>query len=168
MSTETNNLLIAALSAGPVGVGDPIGALNGANLLRAVRQDGVIVKPDVPLTPVDSSYSNMAHGVDAPQIASTYSDFGGLRTNYCFRLCAGNEYAGRRSARPILAWTSRAYLYDYFGGSGQVVSPSDVLTKPITGDALYLVAGADRSFGYGGAGRCRSVRPHGKEARTGA
>ena len=49
MSTETPNLLLATLSAGPVGVGDPVGAMNTANLLRTVRPDGVIVKPDVPL-----------------------------------------------------------------------------------------------------------------------
>src|SRR5207237_6259761 len=31
------------------------------------------------------------------------------------------------------------YLYDYFAGKGEVVSPSDTLKKPIVGDALYLV-----------------------------
>jgi len=41
LSTEADNLLVATLSAGPVGVGDPIGFLNAANLRRAARQDGV-------------------------------------------------------------------------------------------------------------------------------
>jgi hypothetical protein len=139
MSTETNNLLVAALSAGPVGLGDPIGGLNGANLLHAVRKDGVIVKPDVPLTPADSSYSNMAHSVDAPQIATTYTDFGALRTSYWFAYPQGTNTQATFSPAD-LGVNQRAYLYDYFSGSGQVVNPSDVLAKPIAGDALYLVA----------------------------
>jgi hypothetical protein len=58
MSTEPNNLLLATLSAGPVGVGDPIGALSANNLLLAVRADGIIVKPDVPLVPLDQTIIN--------------------------------------------------------------------------------------------------------------
>jgi hypothetical protein len=139
MSAETTNLLLASLSAGPVGLGDPIGALNGANLLRAVRKDGVIVKPDVPLTPADSSYSNMAHGVDAPQIATTYTDFGALRTYYWFAYAQGTNNQAMFSPADF-GMNQRAYLYDYFSGSGQLVNPSDVLAKTIAGDALYLVA----------------------------
>ena len=139
MSAETNNMLVAALSAGPVGLGDPIGALNAANLLRAVRRDGVIVKPDVPLTPADSSYASLAHNVDAPQIATTYSDFGALRTNYWFAYPQGTNRQATFSPAG-LGVNQRAYLYDYFTGSGQVVNPSDVLARPIAGDALYLVA----------------------------
>src|SRR5271170_3749065 len=45
MSTETNNLLMATLSAGMVGVGDATGAENRENLLRVARLDGVLVKP---------------------------------------------------------------------------------------------------------------------------
>ena len=47
-STERDNLLIATLSAGPVGVGDALGQVDAATLLQAVRADGVIVKPDLP------------------------------------------------------------------------------------------------------------------------
>lgn len=138
-STETGNLLLAALSSGPVGLADPIGGLNGANLLHAVRQDGVIVKSDVPLTPVDSSYGSMAHGVDTPQIATTYSDFGALRTYYVFAYAQGNNTQATFSPAS-LGVNQAAYLYDYFGGSGQVVNPSDALAMPIVGDALYLIA----------------------------
>jgi hypothetical protein len=131
-------LLVAALSAGPVGIADPIGALSGANVLRAVRRDGVIVKPDAPLTPVDGSYSNMAHGVDAPQIASSYSDFGALRTYYIFAYAQGSNLQAKFSPSDF-GVNGPMYLYDYFGGTGQVVSPADVIQKTIAGDALYLV-----------------------------
>lgn len=139
LSTETNNLLLAALSAGPVGLGDPIGGLNGANLLHAVRRDGVIVKPDVPMTPADGSYADMAHGVDAPQIATTYTDFGALRTYYWFAYAQGTNTQATFSPAS-LGVNQRAYLYDYFNDSGQVVNASDVLVMPIVGDVLYLVA----------------------------
>src|SRR5437660_1948107 len=82
LSTETSQLLLATLSAGPIGIGDQIGSINVPNLLHTVRRDGVIVKPDVPLTPTEASYSNMAHSTDSPQIAYSWSDFGALRTNY--------------------------------------------------------------------------------------
>src|SRR5260370_14489514 len=67
-STETSQLLLATLSAGPVGVGEPIGAVNGPNLLDAVRLGGVIVKPDVSLTPTDGSYTNIAPSTDTRRL----------------------------------------------------------------------------------------------------
>src|SRR5262249_58479448 len=99
LSSETAHMLLATLSAGPVGVGDAIGGINAANLLRAVRKDGVIVKPDVPLTPIDASYLNMARGTDTPQIAAAYSDFGGARTIYLFGYTQGGNTGGK--GRPL-------------------------------------------------------------------
>ena len=55
MSTERNNLLLATLSAGIVGIGDPLGAEDAANLRRVMRADAVLVKPDAPLVPTDES-----------------------------------------------------------------------------------------------------------------
>jgi len=83
-STDPRNLLLATLSAGPVGVGDPIGAENAGNLAQVARTDGVIVKPDVPLTPTDSMYVADAAGTDAPAVASTYTDHGLLRGAYVY------------------------------------------------------------------------------------
>jgi hypothetical protein len=84
MSTETNNLLIATLSAGMVGIGDAIGAENRENLLQAARPDGVLVKPDEPLIPLDEIYIDEANGKKSPMVAWTYSDHGPLRTAYLF------------------------------------------------------------------------------------
>ena len=133
LSTETSHMLLATLSAGPIGIGDGLGAINAANLLHAVRRDGVIVKPDVPLTPTDASFSNMSHGTDTPQIATTYSDFGGLRTNYLFAYTQGNN------AQVNVSIDRPTYVYDYFAGSGQAADTTDVIQKQITGDSLYLV-----------------------------
>jgi hypothetical protein len=140
LSTETSQILLATLSAGPVGVGDAIGAMSAANLLRAVRRDGVIVKPDVPLTPTDSSYSNMAHSVDTPQVASTYSDFGGSRATYVFAFPKpGGTNTQVRISPTDFGAAAPVYAYDYFGGKGQVLGPADLVQQAITGEALYLI-----------------------------
>src|SRR5947209_2996421 len=47
-SSETANLLLSTLSGSIVGVGDAIGEFDRTNLLRVVRADGVIIKPDDP------------------------------------------------------------------------------------------------------------------------
>ena len=138
-STETTHLLIGTLSAGPVGLGDAVGSFNSANILRAVRKDGIIVKPDVPLTPIDASYLNMARGTDTPQLHATYSDFGALRTYYLFAYQQGSSSTARWNLADFGA-AGPVYLYDYFAGAGQVVHPSDAIEKAITGDALYLIA----------------------------
>jgi hypothetical protein len=84
MSTETNNLLLATLSAGMVGVGDAIGAESKENLQQVARPDGVLVKPDEPLVPLDEVYIAEAGGKKSPMVAWTYSDHGPLRTAYVF------------------------------------------------------------------------------------
>jgi hypothetical protein len=138
MSTETDNLLVATLSAGPIGIGDSSGTISGANLLHAVRRDGVIVKPDAPLTPIDSSFVHVANGTNSPLIAATYSDFGGLRTNYVFAFTKGSQLQASFAPAEI-GITGPSYLYDYFGHAGEVVNPADVVTKKISGDSLFLV-----------------------------
>jgi len=138
LSTETTHMLLAVLSAGPVGVGDAVGQMNAANLLHAVRRDGVIVKPDAALAPIDSSYLNTAKAIDTPQIAATYSDFGGLRTNYVFAYTQGSN--AKVQLRPSdLGVAGTVYAYDYFSGSGQLLNPADLYQSQISGDAMFLV-----------------------------
>ena len=138
LSTETTHTLLATLSAGPVGIGDPVGGIDGANLLHAVRSDGVIVKPDVPLTPIDASYANMAKSADVPQIAAAYTAFGALRTHYVFAFTQGSNTEVR--LRPSDAGANQpVYVYDYFTGAGQPMDAADTIDRQITGDALYLV-----------------------------
>ena len=162
MSTEPGNLLLATLSAGPIGIGDALGSISGANLLHAVRRDGVIVKPDAPLTPIDSSYSHMAHSVDTPQIATSYTEFGGARTQYVFAYTQGSSQQVSVSAAE-LGIAQPAYLYDYFSGTGQVVAPADTVQKTITGEALYLVAAPIGVSGIAMLGDLDQYVPMGKK-----
>jgi hypothetical protein len=52
--------LLAALSTGPVGIGDRIGRADRALVLRTCREDGVLVKPDAPLAALDRCFER--HG----------------------------------------------------------------------------------------------------------
>jgi hypothetical protein len=113
--------------------------MNTANLLRAVRADGVIVKPDVPLTPTDSSYQSDSRAVDAPLVTSTYTDFGALKAYYLFLFKQGtNPQTTFRLAD--IGLKTPAYLYDYFADTGHVVNPSDTINESIGGTWMYLVA----------------------------
>jgi hypothetical protein len=120
-SSESRNLLLSTLSAGPVGVGDSLGGINPANLAQAVRPDGVIVKPDVPLTPLDQSYVNDAKGLNAPMVAATYVDHGRSRAAYVFAY-ARNAASTDASFTPgRMGIAGAAYVYDYFNRTGSVV-----------------------------------------------
>jgi hypothetical protein len=53
-------IIIATLSTGPVGPGDGINYTSVDNIMRCCRQDGVILKPDRPLTMIDRLISDWA------------------------------------------------------------------------------------------------------------
>ncbi len=64
--------LLAALSAGPVGIGDRIGHTDPAIVARVCRSDGVLVKPDVPLAALDRSFHPDVVFGDRLMLASTH------------------------------------------------------------------------------------------------
>ena len=141
MSGETNNVLLSNLSAGPIGLGDKIGTMNTANILRAVRADGVIVKPDAPVAPIDAMYlADSASLASAPMVASTYTDFGGLRASYVFaypQTVGNNQF---NFSLHDLGIEGSAYLFDYFNNTGRVVHAADAISETLTGSSMYLVA----------------------------
>jgi len=139
MSTQNNNLLFSTLSAGPVGVGDPIGALNANNLLLAVRVDGIIVKPDMPLVPLDQTIINDSAGLTHPMVASTSTNFGAITAHYVagYNRTSDLKLAFSPSA---LRMTQPAYIYNYFTKAGKIVPPQDTFSDTIAnGIAYYIV-----------------------------
>src|SRR5262249_33603832 len=118
MSKNRNDLLIATLSAGPVGIGDGLGNVVENNLLKSVRPDGVIVKPDVPLTPTDDTFIADAQGIDVPMVASTWSDLGnGVRAIYLFAYARGANMSFAVTPASF-GITSAAWLYRDSSASG--------------------------------------------------
>lgn len=139
LSSETDNLLVANLSAGPLGVGDRLGAVDGANLLRAVRPDGTVIKPDAPLVPVDDVYLREARGGTGPMVAATRTDFGEYAAAYVFAFARDAERAVE--FRPsALGVAGRAYVYDYFQRRGRVVEAGEIFADTMEADRAYYIA----------------------------
>ena len=83
-SAETANLILATLTAGPVGFGDPIDKIDAKNIATCIRSDGVIVKPDTAIVPLDQVYLSDAGDKKSPMIAAAFTDHGTHRTAYVF------------------------------------------------------------------------------------
>jgi hypothetical protein len=148
MSTEVNNVLLSTLSAGPVGTGDAVGSENKASLLQAVRADGVIVKPDASIVPLDSSYIADAEQKPAPLTAGTYTGRGGLKTGYVFACNRHKTPAGEVHFTPgELGVNGPAYVYNYFSGTGRLLPERGDFSAPLGRDAaaFYVVAPVGKS-----------------------
>ncbi|MGC1728195.1 MAG: hypothetical protein WA747_02305 [Steroidobacteraceae bacterium] len=140
MSAETDNLLLATLSAGLVGIGDPIGAEDRANLLRAVRADGVIIKPDTPLVPVDAMYIQDAARSDEPMIACAHTDHGELRTSYVFSYPRTPQRLRASFTLAQVGVSRDAYIYDTRTGSARRFADGQPFTFRLApGATAYFV-----------------------------
>jgi len=147
MSAETDNLLLATLSAGLVGIGDPIGAEDRASLLRAVRADGVIIKPDTSIVPLDAMYVTDAARSRAPMIACAHTDHGALRTSYVFSYARAPRPA-RASFTPAQVGVSgAAYIYDPRAGKARRLGATEPFTFALApgATAYFVVASVARS-----------------------
>ncbi len=83
--------LLAALSAGPVGIGDPLGAADPGIVRRASRADGVLVRPDVPIAAADRSFAAPPVGAASPIIGTTHSQHSTGRWGYAFVVNVGRH-----------------------------------------------------------------------------
>merc|ERR1719247_1362746 len=50
-------VLVSALTGGPVGIGDAIGMANRTRIRQVCRMDGVLLKPDRPAYQLDSTFT---------------------------------------------------------------------------------------------------------------
>ena len=140
-SKNQRDVLVSTLMAGPVGSGDQLGAGDEVNLRHAVRTDGVIVKPDAALTPLDATFLAFSQSSSAPVVASTYSDHGGHRTAYV--LAYSRVAAGALSQISFSAGSAGvsgpAYVYDYFENTGVVIQPGGEYRTLVDYDGSYYV-----------------------------
>ncbi len=118
-STETENLILATLSAGVVGVSDAMGQESPVNIFKAVRADGVIVKPDEPIVPTDQTILADAQHLSHPLIAATFTNQN-PRTEYVF-ICRREADPTDFSFTPAsLGLSGQCYIYNLRTDSGQV------------------------------------------------
>jgi len=85
--------MLAALSAGPVGLGDRLGHTDAAIVRRVCRPDGVLVKPDVPLAAIDRCYHANAFFAANPLIGEAWSQHPAGRWAYVASFHASREKA---------------------------------------------------------------------------
>lgn len=146
LSTEMGNLTIAALSSGPVGTGDAMGSESRPNLLRAVRADGVIVKPDAPLLPTDATIVADAAGLHHPLLAFTRTD-NGQRTAYAFAYTRQGDTPGVSFVPASLGLSGPVYVYKSSDGTGRRLNAAETYSDTLSGPnwELYVAAPVGRS-----------------------
>jgi hypothetical protein len=112
-SGETGNMIVSVLSAGPVGTGDSIGTEDKTNIMMACRNDGVLVKPDVPLLPFDKDYIQKAQDLNTPVLAFTYTRHKEITTDYVFAFAEQLTTDMRFEFKPSdLGFSGHVVVYD--------------------------------------------------------
>ena len=140
MSRNEKDVLVATLMAGPIGSGDAIGAGNEPNLRRAVRTDGVIVKPDVSLTPLDQTFVAHAQSDSAPVVASTYTEHAGRRTAYILAYSRVAATFSQIAFSPAsIGVAGRAYVYDFFNHTGMLIQPGGAFSALVDYSGFYYL-----------------------------
>jgi hypothetical protein len=168
-SAELRQVALAALSAGPMAPSDEVGVLNAANVRRALRSDGVIVKPDLPLMPTDATYVAIAQDAGAPMIASTLTDFGALKAYYVFAYARTEDGAATTAAfSPAALGISadvfpQSYVYDVFGSAGAVVPTSDLYAPVVGHEGSYFLVTPVGPSGMALLGDLSKLVPLGKK-----
>jgi hypothetical protein len=175
-SSNTSSTLFSTLSAGPVGPGDAIDAENKDNLLRVVRADGVIVKPDVPVVPMDRTYLAEAQKLNLPLLATTYTDHEGVKTIYLTAYKTTKKASDSVSVSAAeLGCKGPFYLFNYFSGTGAKMDKGAIcpialqgkdygyfIAAPIGDSGVALLGDADRFVGTG-KNRIAAIRDDGKQ-----
>ena len=122
-SRETGNLILALLSAGPVGTGDAIGKEDPANIRRAARPDAVLVKADAPAVPCDLTYLNVAAGRKLPFLAATSAG----TARYLFAFAEKGDAPTLDIKPEDVGVNVPSYLFDPQTGAGQKVDPGETI-----------------------------------------
>ena len=139
-SANVKDVLLATLTAGPIGSGDAYGSINAASLSQAVRSDGVIVKPDLPIVPTDATFLAMAQSSVAPVVASTYTDHNGLRTAYVLAYDRTSGATAPISFLPAsIGVAGPAYLFDYFQKTGAVLPTGTPFAGTVDYNGSYYI-----------------------------
>ena len=171
-SNEIPNLILSTLSAGPVGVGDALGETNAHNLAAAIRADGLIVKADSSLLPIDSMYMSDAMNERGPMIASSESAFGNQRAHYVFAYPRTGSEEGVTVPLSSLQISGPVFAYDWATHSGELLPDGGSLRmkfadgwdyqilSPVNRKGLALLGDTDKIVSLGKQ-RIAALEDHG-------
>jgi hypothetical protein len=169
MSGNTGDILLATLSAGPVGVGDQMGRESWHNIRKVIRSDGRIVKPDAPLLPTDQTILADAAGKHRPLVASTTSDQG-IKTTYLFiyRRKADHAAVHISSSELKLPSDGRYVVYNYFTHTVRHLSARQVLSVRLQpGHWQYDIVAPETTSGMAILGDLHQFVPMGRQRIAG-
>ena len=138
--------LLAALSTGPVGLGDRVGRLDPAIALRTCRADGLLIKPHTPIAAIDESLLSGPAFNPVPLIADCSSEHEAGRWTYVVAMHANpadDPIAGEvelsalhaAAERPVVAWNWRT-------GQGERLGPDATIPVELEreGWAYFVLA----------------------------
>jgi hypothetical protein len=163
-SNELPNLILSALSGGPVGVGDALGETNAHNLSAAVRADGLIVKPDTPLLPVNSMYASDALNENAPMVAMSQSAFGNQGVRYVFAYARSESQEGITIPLGDLEMRGPVFAYDWVTHNGKVLPDGGNIQMKFTGGWDYQILSPVNREGLALLGDTDKIVPLGKQS----
>lgn len=166
MSSETANLVLATLSSGPVGVGDAIDRVDTKNLLRAARADGVLVKPDSGIRPLDRIYLADAHGETTPMIAVARTRQPAGVISYVFAYSRHQETAAVFTPAE-LGYRGTVFLYNWRTGGGKLLHAAESYQQPLADGWGYAVAAPVNAAGLALVGDPQMIATAGKTRLTG-
>ena len=163
-STDIKSLVLETNSAGIVAIADGIGNEVAANLLQMIRPDGIVIKPDAPMVPMDSTFiadaqAELVQGPMPPMVAYSSSNRGGAKISYVFAYsrAADGSSAAIRFAPADLGIAGSAYVYNYFSHQGQLDSLELDLRRFRRSHGFLLHRRTGRLFGTGSARRHRKI-----------
>jgi hypothetical protein len=139
MSSETSNLLLSTLSASIVGIGDALSQFDRTNLLRVVRADDVIVKPDDAIIPLDSAYITQANNQGLPLLAAAQTRHDGWTTSYVFAFRQTVEQRTASFFPSALGYKGPVYAYSYFDKRGMYVEPWKAVEFVVPDNGAYWI-----------------------------
>ena len=145
--TREVEALLAALSGGPVGVGDRIGEADVDLIRRTCRADGVLVRPDVPVAATDHAAFTAPVWSGEPIVGSAHTQHSAGRWGYVVVCNVGNEKQ-HRDARVLLdsvgedcPETGAIAVYDWRRRRAELLPPSgayEVALEPAGWDYRVL------------------------------
>ena len=143
MSSQHDNLLLSTMTGGMMGVGDPINGADKASIMRAIRPDGALIKPDAPILLTDKTIIAEAQGQTNPSMATTYSAHTGGRTTYVFGFTSSSASLSFTPAE--LGYTGSVYVYDVNKQTGRLLTAMQANADTISDTAYYVVSPVGQS-----------------------
>jgi hypothetical protein len=154
-----------------------LGETNARNLAAAIRADGLIVKADSPLLPINSMYMSDAMNESAPMVAMSESAFGRQVAHYVFAYARSGSQQSVTVPLSSLEISGPVFAYDWVTHSGELIPDGGSLRmkfvdgwdywifSPVNRLGLALLGDTDKIVSLGKQ-RIAAVEDHGTLTTT--